>query len=322
MLERQARLPEWDFLSKNETISEGLHSLVKQQMRTSMKDVVEGIYRRNLALQESSSQHLHQLGDNSTTTNTTDNNVTETTVRWFGDGLSGIDVSLPIINVKRMAMFSLEFEHELRQLFRMNEDDPVCCNIRADPNETVFHYRNFIGEMKKYGEKLGFGELSPFKIASELFHDLHGGDKVAIVTRIKNEKVEEIRDLIQSLHPGVEVRIVDGNSGVQDFCLLKTTQKEIIGTAKSTFVRWASFLGNQRRARLYIYDSMHFRANARDGTGMLEEPFELIPTAGRIRYEIYRSDNLLSLLNNTNSSSRVPELKGLDEVEKLIQVSY
>jgi hypothetical protein len=58
---------------------------------------------------------------------------------------------------------------------------------------------------------------------------------------------------------GLQVRVVSGQSRVQGFCFLKKAQKELVGSAVSTFVRWAAFLGDAKRAQLYILDSRKMR---------------------------------------------------------------
>ena len=162
LMEQQKLLPEWDFLTSNQTILDDLHSTNKQRMKSSMEDIVDRIYqnsiRRHYQQQQEQKQNI-----------TEESGRNETTIRWLGDdGLSRIDVSLPLINVNRFAMFSLEYENELREMYRMNEEDPYCCNVRVGPDETVFHFRNFVSEMPKHGIKLGFEELSPWKVANEV----------------------------------------------------------------------------------------------------------------------------------------------------------
>jgi hypothetical protein len=59
---------------------------------------------------------------------------------------------------------------------------------------------------------------------------------------------------------GLQVRVVSGQSRVQGFCFLKKAQKELVGSAVSTFVRWAAFLGDAKRVQLYILDSRKMRS--------------------------------------------------------------
>jgi hypothetical protein len=308
----QKGMHQWDFLS-NENITKGLQGTNSiSEIRNSVKAAVKGVHR-NILLYGNNAENGSQ--QNGTSTSSTNSSVT-----WTGNGSSGsrVDVSIPFVDVAGFAPFSLEFEDELRSVFRMNEDDPECCNVRADPNETVFHFRNFVDEMPRKAIAWGFGELSPSKIANELFGHLKGGDKLAIVTRFqKADKVVEIQDAIQQAHPGVEVRVIGDNSGVQDFCLLRTAQNEIVGSQKSTFVKWASFIGTSRMARIYIQDSTQFRDNVDDLFFL--EAFELTQNTKRIKYEVYRNEEMEKLLNSTREEkSKIKELKDLDMLEKLI----
>ena len=334
LMEKQQQLPEWDFLTSsnhkvyinpntNQTISDDLHSTDKQRMKSSMDIIVDHIYQNAIRRHNHLQQKVHEQKN---ITDEDERNDT-TTVRWSGDGLSWIDVSLPLVNVKRFATFSLEYEDELRHMYRMNEADPYCCNERVGPDETVLHFRNFVGEMPRVGIELGFEELSPTKIAKEMFHDLKSGDKVSIITRIKNEVVDQIQENITLAHPGVSVRVLTNNSGVQDFCLLKTAQKEIIGSVRSTFVSWAAFLGHQQRARLYYLDSERFRSRYGGDDLMFAEAKELIRNPQtRIQYEVYRSEQMEELLlneeenghSNETASSTIPKMADLEEIERLI----
>ena len=41
---------------------------------------------------------------------------------------------------------------------------------------------------------------------------------------------------------GLQVRLITNQTGVQDFCFLSKATKELVGVAKSTYVRWAGYL--------------------------------------------------------------------------------
>jgi hypothetical protein len=82
-----------------------------------------------------------------------------------------------------------------------------------------------------------------------LFGHLQVGDKIAMTTRWHNPLSQAYVDALMAR--GLNVRIVTNQTGVQDFCFLQSAQKELVGVAKSTYVRWAAYLGNATRARLY-----------------------------------------------------------------------
>jgi hypothetical protein len=118
------------------------------------------------------------------------------------------------------------------------------------------HYRNFLGEMPFQATLKGFHELSPYRIAHELFADLSPGDKIAITTRFidKNpESYKTISEIARHLElRGFRVRVVGNQTGVEDFCFLQKAQKELVGTGLSSFVRWAAYLGQASNIRLYF----------------------------------------------------------------------
>jgi hypothetical protein len=82
--------------------------------------------------------------------------------------------------------------------------------------------------MGKRWKRLGFEELSPPKIAHELFAHLQPGDKVAIAARrnMSNNR-KPLEDVIAALQArGLIVRVSRNVVGNQDFCFLKEAQKE------------------------------------------------------------------------------------------------
>lgn len=99
------------------------------------------------------------------------------------------------------------------------------------------------------GKRLGFEELSPNKTASDLFGHLNPGDKIAIVTRFGGKHAQPYVSALEAR--GLKVRLMVGQSAVEDFCFLMTAKKELVGTYKSTYVKWAALLGNMNRAELY-----------------------------------------------------------------------
>jgi hypothetical protein len=104
----------------------------------------------------------------------------------------------------------------------------------------------------------GFDEPSPNKTAYELFGHLKAGDKIAMTTfKLDNVALEYVEAFKKR---GLQVRVVSGQSRMQGFCFLKKAQKEVVGSAVSTFFRWAAFLGDAKRAQLYILDNRKMRS--------------------------------------------------------------
>ena len=64
----------------------------------------------------------------------------------------------------------------------------------------------------------------------------------------------------------IQLRIITNQSAMEDFCFLSHTQYQLIGNGLSTFVQWASILGNMTVSRLYLVDSLPFRQRQRFGT--------------------------------------------------------
>ena len=86
-------------------------------------------------------------------------------------------------------------------------------------------------------KSMGFEELSPTKIATELFQNLQPGDKVAIVSRPvskakQNKKKRDTTNVVQPLQEvvnaltmkGLSVRVVPHNN--DNFCFMMKAQKE------------------------------------------------------------------------------------------------
>jgi hypothetical protein len=167
--------------------------------------------------------------------------------------------------------FLQRFYAQYKKLFQFNFDDPLCCNPNTipDPDESVFHFRNFKKELNNPKQKR-FPELGPNQIAQEVLGHLNAGDKVAMISRIHDEYVEEH---VQALRRrGLVVRVVQGNSGEQDFCFLMQATKEILGSDKSTFFFWAGVLGNAKKVRLHSIGP-NYRYSAYDSPKELKDRF-------------------------------------------------
>eukprot|EP00984_Skeletonema_dohrnii_P033000 scaffold28279_cov83-Skeletonema_dohrnii-CCMP3373.AAC.3 len=118
----------------------------------------------------------------------------------------------------------------------------------ADPDENIFHYRNFKEEMPTRWNDLKFHEADPQQ-AADLFGHLKEGDKIAIVTRFGRETAQPYVDAFKAR--GLKVRVVDGQDGPADFCFLMSAQKEIAGLRMSSYLTWAGYLGNATRVIAY-----------------------------------------------------------------------
>jgi hypothetical protein len=112
------------------------------------------------------------------------------------------------------------------------------------------HFRNFVTEGARIGNRLNFKELAPDQVANELFAHLNPGDKVAITSRYPDDF--RTRMIVEAFEKrNIRVRVAGPRSGVADFCFLMHAQKELVGTAKSSFLIWAGLLGNATKVRAY-----------------------------------------------------------------------
>ena len=174
---------------------------------------------------------------------------------------SELNPSVPFIHTAKMVGYASmaypdKYLDRYKELFRYDDENPLCCNpeIQPEPDEAVFHFRNFKREMPRVYKRLGFQELGPNQTAIDLFGNYKAGDKVAIVTRFGDDKdANSLADKLRGI--GLTVRLIAGNSGEQDFCFLKNTKKEIIGTYKSTFLFWAGILGETEKVHVYTMEN-------------------------------------------------------------------
>jgi hypothetical protein len=118
------------------------------------------------------------------------------------------------------------------------------------------HYRNFKSELRKLSIRSSHGldDLSPEKIATNLFGHLQPGDKIAITGRNlgNGENGTASYNVVQALEGrGLIVRVMSKTSPMEDFCFLKGAKKELVGVFSSSFVQWAAYLGNATISRMY-----------------------------------------------------------------------
>lgn len=100
-------------------------------------------------------------------------------------------------------------------------DEKQICKATPDPDETVFHFRNFLSEMPRGLDK-GFEELDANKTAKELFANHKPGEKVAIVSR-GGKNVNKYIEALETIR-GLKVRYIKGQTGNEDFCVGRTFQ--------------------------------------------------------------------------------------------------
>eukprot|EP00980_Cylindrotheca_fusiformis_P010134 scaffold2253_cov119-Cylindrotheca_fusiformis.AAC.9 len=195
------------------------------------------------------------------------------------------NITLPLVYVDKFIddycwdLMSDKFQ----PFFKIDEDS--ICNQVPDPDESVFHLRNYRTEVSSETIlKHGFQEADPTIAAEVLFADSKPGDKVAIVSRFQNhtdEYIKAFRDI-----KGIKARYIQGQTGPQDFCFVYKAQKELVVSARSTFGTWAAFFGEAKRGRIYCLSTNAARAS---GVDVMYNPFSSKELQDRLSFENYNT---------------------------------
>lgn len=200
---------------------------------------------------------------------------------------------LPYIYSQTLDAFPLidKYYSQIREL--MAFDNAQCCNRLPEPNEYIFHFRNYESEMPSTrAYDMGFAELSPQKTAKELFGHLKqtADAKVAITTRIPNQIA---RNRVEALEQeGVQAYLLDDQTAVEDFCFLKESKKELVGNARSTFVFWAGLLGTVPKVRLYHVDNWGLRNRHPNFYERFTFNWTHPELKKRIQFELYQAEEM------------------------------
>lgn len=196
--------------------------------------------------------------------------------------LETLDI-LPIID---------SYYDQIRELLVFN--NTACCARIPESQDSVFHFRNYESEMpERRAFEMGFAELAPFKVANEVFAHSYlqaaNSTSVRITTRIFNQKARNYAEALQAR--GIPASVVTDQSAVQDFCFLKETKMELVGSARSTFVMWAALLGNVQKARLYHVDNRGLRERHPDFWERFTHNFTHPRLRDRVWFELYHADS-------------------------------
>lgn len=198
-------------------------------------------------------------------------------------------VRLPYLYSNTLNAFPMidRYYDEIRNLMLFN--DSACCSQLPGPDDSVFHFRNYESEMpERRAYDMGFAELSPAKVADEVFERLQPGNHVHITTRIYNQKARNYAEALR--RRGINASVVTDQSSVQDFCYLKRAQKEVVGSARSTFVMWAALLGNASIVRLYHVDNHGLRRRYPDFWEQFTFNFTHPRLRDRVKFELYYAE--------------------------------
>eukprot|EP00934_Nitzschia_sp_Nitz4_P007066 Nitzschia sp. Nitz4//scaffold147_size54853//19180//20409//NITZ4_006614-RA/size54853-processed-gene-0.21-mRNA-1//-1//CDS//3329536684//7056//frame0 len=199
-------------------------------------------------------------------------------------------IRLPFIRSESLDVFPMidRYFSKISDVFVFNET--ACCALVPDANDSVFHFRNYQSEMPSLrAYQMGFAELSPEQTSTELFAHLESAnDRVQITTRIPNQAARNYAEALKER--GVEANLVTGQSAMQDFCFLRSSKRELAGSARSTFVLWAALLGNMNPARLYHVDNEGLRQRHPDYWKRFTYNFTHPALRDRIRFELYKAE--------------------------------
>lgn len=157
-----------------------------------------------------------------------------------------------------------------------------CCALLPEEDEHVFHYRSFAHDLPKIHLAWGGAELVPEKSAALLSDGgLRPGTKVALLTgRSSPERVAAYEEAFRA--GSFAVRVIRGQSSIQDFCFLAHARAGLWATAQSSFAAWASLInGRLRRATLY-----GLNYSAREGRVAGREPANA-ELARVVRYPVF-----------------------------------
>ena len=129
-------------------------------------------------------------------------------------------------------------------------DEATCCKETPYPDEVVFHFRNFNQELRRSGPDK-YAEVSPTSLANYAFRYHLPGTRVAILSRFATG-LEPYVEALESKK--FSVRVIANQTGVEDFCFMMKTTRELVGFHLTTYFRWASFLSNAKMVRFYRLD--------------------------------------------------------------------
>ena len=188
----------------------------------------------------------------------------------------------------RVEMIDRYFD-KLEDLFEYDWSNPDCCGPTALPNEHIFHARGFEMEMgTERATKSNMLELSPNKTVTELLKNYQRDDRIAVLSRFPSFGQLYV-DRMRS--EGLDARVVETINGEHSFCFLMSGRNEVVGSSMSTFLKWASYLGNTSKSRIYFLRTPKRRA----ATGAIDNhayDYTHRKLKGRISHEAYNSEAL------------------------------
>jgi hypothetical protein len=179
-------------------------------------------------------------------------------------------VSLPFLRTASWSFhvpFTGSYYELVRTWLAMNETDPACCRpTQPDPDEIVWHYRNFKGESEDLVSR-GFVEVDPSQAVQHIFQPLahdnstNVSTKIAMLSRFPQD-LEPFEQALQNSPVPFQTRRLYNGTAATDFCFLRQTQRLLIGVHLSSYAGWAAFLGRASSVLLYVVNNTATRQRA------------------------------------------------------------
>lgn len=272
------KLADWEFAEGNTPMFQQQHDKQLQWLGQEKYDYITGLINANNASEiHRGLEYLHTR-------------ILQDPLRPHEEESSS-SIRLPYLYSETLDVFPVidKYYAEIKEAFAF--DDTTCCDLIPSPEEYTFHYRNYISEMpSQRAYEMGFAELSPSKTADELFANAPEGSKIGVTTRIPNQLA---RDQVNALNRrGMQAYLVEEQEGVQDFCFLKNTKKELVGNARSTFVFWAALLGQMESARLYHVDNWGLRQRHSNFYERFTYNWTHPELKDRVKFELYQAEEM------------------------------
>jgi hypothetical protein len=159
------------------------------------------------------------------------------------------------------------------------------------------HFRNFATELPNKVDSKGFREAGPNLTAQVLFQNLSIGDDVALTSRFNNLNLIPYLQAFQARGIHAHVVLSDPTSklsGVYDLCYLMKAKRRFVGSAISTYARWAAFLGDAEEAQLYIYsyDGLKTVTKGHDLMDLLGFQWKHPVLQKRVKWRLIADDDL------------------------------
>ena len=161
-----------------------------------------------------------------------------------------------------------------------------CCKELPKRGEHAYHYRSFITDLpyNQFHLTWGGGELTPPNAAKMLSSSLPPGSNIALVPgRSDGKRIQAYKDAFTN--SSFNVRIVKGESGIQDFCFLNHAEY-VWGTIQSSYAAWASIL-NKNLHNATLYAANYPLRKTKRSSKVASNP-EL---AARVHYPVYDLSN-------------------------------